>query len=222
MFQPGANLYTQGFASRPENVEVPHYDVRVPSTSDILYPIGKEWIFVGNSIWKLLNLSASQGVTTANWVEISSSSGPIESVLGTASQVTVTTNSGTATVSLPSAITTPGSLTTTTSLTATLGNITATNGNLVLGSAGNKINIHATTAASDSVGTSAALDGASPSQLVVATTAVTASSKIFLSRATNAGTPGFLAIGTIVPGVSFQIISSANGDTSTVNYWIVN
>jgi hypothetical protein len=101
-------------------------------------------------------------------------------------------------------------------------NITATNGNLSLSGAGNKINIHATTAATDSIGTSAALDGASPSQLVVSTTSVTASSKIFLTYNANAGTPGFLSIGTIVPGTSFQIVSSANGDTSTVNYWIVN
>ncbi len=115
-----------------------------------------------------------------------------------------------------------GSLTAGTTLTATLGAITATNGNLVLGSAGNKLLIHASTAASDSVGTSAALDGASPSQLVVSTTAVTAASKIFLTVNTTGGTPGFLSIGTIVPNASFQIISSANGDTSTVNYLIIN
>ncbi len=115
-----------------------------------------------------------------------------------------------------------GSVTAGTTLTATLGNITATNGNLNLNSAGNKLNIHASTAASDSVGTSAALDGASPSQLVVSTTAVTAASKIFLTYNTAGGTLGSLSIGTIVPNVSFQIISSANGDTSTVNYLIIN
>lgn len=267
-FQPGANLYTQGFGSRPENVEVPHYDVRAPSTSDVLYPIGKEWVWPNNAIYKLLGLTTSQGITTATWVQITDVDGPVESVVGTANQVTVTTTSGTATVSLPSAITTPGSLTTTTtltggtgitatlgnivasagnitatlgniaasagsvsagttvtagtSITATLGNITATNGDLVLNGAGNKLQIHATTAASDSVGTSDALDGASPSQLVVATTAVTASSKIFLSYATAGGTQGSLSVGTITPGVNFQIKSSANGDTSTVNYLIIN
>ena len=41
--QPGANIYTQGFGSRPENVEVPHLDVRAPTTTDVLYPIGKKW-----------------------------------------------------------------------------------------------------------------------------------------------------------------------------------
>lgn len=119
-------------------------------------------------------------------------------------------------------LTQAGALTATTSVTASLGDITATNGNLVLGTSGNKLVIPAATPASDSIGTSAALDGASPSQLVVATTAVTAASKIFLNYNAIAGTPGFLSIGTIVPGTSFQILSSANGDTSTVNYLIIN
>jgi|GEM_PF-1578521 len=44
MIQPGANLYTQGFGSRPENVEVPHLDVRPPNANDVGYPIGKHWI----------------------------------------------------------------------------------------------------------------------------------------------------------------------------------
>lgn len=107
-------------------------------------------------------------------------------------------------------------------ITSTLGDITATNGNLVLAAAGNKLNIHASTAASDSVGVSAVLDGASPSQLVVSTTAVTSSSIILLSYNTAGGTQGSLSVGTIVNGTSFQIKSSANGDTSTVNYMIIN
>jgi len=70
-FQPGANLCGAiGTPTRPENIEVPHYDVRIPSTGDWNYPIGKEWIFIGNSIWKLLSISASRGVNTANWAMI--------------------------------------------------------------------------------------------------------------------------------------------------------
>ncbi len=114
------------------------------------------------------------------------------------------------------------SVTAGTSVTATLGNITATNGDLILGTAGNKLQIHASTAASDSVGTSVALDGASPSQLVVSTTAVKTGSIILLSYATAGGTQGSLSVGTIVDSTSFQIKSSANGDTSTVNYLIIN
>lgn len=126
-FQPGGNLYTVAFGTRPENVEVPHYDTRVPTTSDILYPIGKEWIYVGQSIWKLLSISSVAGVTTANWIQLADSDGPVQSVVGTANQVTVTTVAGTATVSLPSAIITPGSLSTTTTLTAGTG-LTVTSG----------------------------------------------------------------------------------------------
>lgn len=143
----------------------------------------------------------------------------ITGTLTTSAGITATTGNITASSGNVSA---SGTVTGGTGVTATTGNLTATNGNLALNGAGNKLVIHASTAASDSVGTSAALDGASPSQLVVATTAVTAASKIFLSGGTAGGTQGFLSIGTIVPGVSFQILSSANGDTSTVNYLIVN
>lgn len=69
-FQPGANLYTQGFGSRPENVEVPHIDTRAPTSQDIRYPIGKVWVdtVAGNS-WTLTKLTTSAGVITANWAE---------------------------------------------------------------------------------------------------------------------------------------------------------
>lgn len=67
-FQPGATVYTQSFGSRPENVEVPHLDVRAPTTTDILYPIGKQWIDqVGNASYVLTSFSASGNVTSANW-----------------------------------------------------------------------------------------------------------------------------------------------------------
>ena len=239
-FQPGANLYTQGFGSRPESVEVPHYDVRAPSTSDILYPIGKEWIYVGNSIWKLLSVSSSQGVTSAIWVQIADSNGPVQAVLGTASQVTVTNNAGTATVSLPSAVTTPGSLTTTTTLvggtgvTATIGNITATNGNIVRGTAGNK-DVYTSVASTDaaganSAGTVALVNGT----VTVATTAVTANSLIRLTRqgvgTTGANLLGYLTVGTIVAGVSFIInavqakdATAIETDDQSIVFWeIVN
>ena len=222
----GAMLYTQGFGSRPENVEIPIIQNRAPTAQDTqkgFLPIGKRWIDeTNNAEYVLTSYSTSGGPLTATWVFLGSSAGSLTAVAGTTNQITSTTSAGTATLTLPATVIAPGSIVATTTLTATLGNITATNGNLVLNAAGNKLQIHATTAASDSIGTSAALDGASPSQLVVATTAVTASSKIFLTYATPGGTPGFLSIGTIVPGTSFQIKSSANGDTSTVNYLIIN
>lgn len=99
-FQPGANLYTQGFGSRPENVEVPHIDLRAPNSTDILYPIGKIWLYVNNSVWYLLGQSTITGVTTSNWSEISNISGPIVSVAGTANQITAITTGGAVVLSL--------------------------------------------------------------------------------------------------------------------------
>jgi hypothetical protein len=72
-FQPGAMLNTLGFGNRPENVEVPHYDIRVPNTADILYPVGKWWLYVGNSLWYLQSLTSASNITTANWVQITTS-----------------------------------------------------------------------------------------------------------------------------------------------------
>ena len=174
--QPGAMLYTQSFGSRPESVEVPHYAARVPTAMDWNYPIGKLWIWQANSIWMLLNVVGQLGVNTATWVQLSDANGGILSVLGTANQITATDAAGVITLTTPAAFIAPGSIAATTTLTATLGAITATNGNLSLATAGNKLLI--ATGANASVGVSAALDGASPSQLVVATTAVTASSLI--------------------------------------------
>ena len=170
-----------------------------------------------------------------NWFEFVSGSGYIASVVGTENEVTLNTVAGVSTVSLPSLITTPGSLSTTTTLaagtalssgtsitagttiTATVGNITATNGNVVLGTAGNKLTI--ATGSNASLGTSGALASGT---VTVATTAVTAASKIFLTRAVAGGTQGNLSVGTITANTSFTITSDSSSDTSTVNWLIIN
>lgn len=215
-FQPGAMVYTQGFGTRPENVEVPFYSNRAPASTDIRFPVGKRWVYVNNGIYELLGFTTTSGVTSANWVQLADSDGPIESVAGTTNQITVSTSSGTATISLPSAITAPGSLTTTTTLTATLGAITATNGNLVLGTAGNKIVIP--TGANASVGTSEAMTAGA---VTVATTASSATAKIFYCRATTGGTPGNVSI-TAQDGTGFTLTSTSGTETSTFNWWIIN
>lgn len=104
-------------------------------------------------------------------------------------------------------------------ITSSLGNLRALNGNLVLGTAGNKLSI--ATGANASIGTSAAMVAGT---VTVATTAVTASSRIFLTVNTPGGTQGELSAPTasIVPGTSFVINSSHLLDTSTVNWWIIN
>ncbi len=66
--QPGATVYTQGFGSRPENVEVPHIEGRDPTAADTNYPIGKRWINnVGNTVHTLTSLLISQGTPSATW-----------------------------------------------------------------------------------------------------------------------------------------------------------
>jgi hypothetical protein len=127
-----------------------------------------------------------------------------------------------------------GSLTATTTLTATLGAITATNGNLVLGTAGNKIVstsvASTTTAGANSFGKVTLVGGTA----TVSTTAVTASSIIFLTRqgigATGANPLGELSIGTIVAATSFVInawsqadaTALAATDVSSIGWMIVN
>jgi hypothetical protein len=94
--------------------------------------------------------------------------------------------------------------------------LTATNGNLVLGTAGNKLEIAAGSNAS--VGVTAAMTAG---VIVVSTTAVTASSLIFYSVVTPGGTVGTYTI-TKSAGVSFTITSTSGTETSTFNYLIIN
>lgn len=230
----------------------PIITTRAPATTDTRYPLGQNWVNTSTgSAYQLTTVSAG----SATWVLLGSSSGAVDSVLGTTNQITVTTAGNVATASLPSAITAPGSLTTTTSLaatttvtagtgitattgnitatagavsanttvtagttvTATLGNITATNGNLVMGTAGNKIIVP--TGANASAGTSAAMTG-TPGAVTVATTACSATAKVFYCRATTGGTPGNVSI-TAQDGTGFTLTSTGN-ETSTFNWWIIN
>ena len=110
-----------------------------------------------------------------------------------------------------------GSVTAATTITATLGDITATNGNVVLGTAGNKLVI--ATGSNASVGTSSAMAG-TPGAVVVATTACSASAKVFYSRNVTGGTMGNVSI-TAQDGTGFTLTSDAN-ETSTFNWWIIN
>ena len=58
--------------------------------------------------------------------------------------------------------------------------------------------------------------------VTVANTMITASSKVFLTVKTAAGTQGFLSVPTITAGTSFVIQSSSSSESSVVNYWIIN
>jgi len=110
-----------------------------------------------------------------------------------------------------------GTLTTSAGITATLGNITATNGNIVLGTLGNRIIVPTGTNAT--AGTSAAMSG-TPGAVTVATTASSATCKIFYARNITGGTPGEVSI-TAQNGTGFTLTSTGN-ETSTFNWWIIN
>ncbi|RPJ76328.1 MAG: hypothetical protein EHM20_07605, partial [Alphaproteobacteria bacterium] len=69
MFQPGANLYGVAVGTHPEGVEVPFITTRAPTTADVLFSIGKNWIdTVGGNVYVLVSLSSAGGALTANWV----------------------------------------------------------------------------------------------------------------------------------------------------------
>jgi|GEM_PF-3073136 len=218
MFQPNQNLYGIAIGStNGKGPSYPHYDVRAPTSTDVNFFLGQEWVWPGNGIWFLLTLSTAGGVLTATWEQVASSSGDVLSISGTTNQVTVTPTTGNAVASLPSTVVAPGSVTATTTLTATSGNITATNGNLSLGTAGNKLLI--ATGANASVGTTAVMSG-SPGAVTTTSTAVTTSSIILYSRDTTGGTAGQVSITAQTTG-SFTLTSTA-AETSTFNYLIIN
>ena len=226
---------------------------RAPTSSDKAYVKGTLWLntsastaymWPGSGSWISLGAGAVGGIVTltgGSGGALSPTAGNMN-ILGTANQITSTGSGSTITFSLPAAITAPGSLTTTTTLasgttivagtsitatttvTATLGNITATNGNIVRGTAGNKdvytsVGSNAT-AGANSAGSVALIGGT----IVVATTAVTASSLIRLTcQALGTVTvPSGLCVSAKSAGVSFTILASQATDTSTIFWEVVN
>lgn len=229
---PGQNPlgYLGVIATMPPNL----YNFnRAPLATDIGYVLGSIAIYpTANMAWILTSVSAGVAV----WSEMAAGAGgalftintnaPIAgnyTLAGTAAQITVTQSAGTSTLTIPAVFTAPGSIASTTTMTAgtsitsTLGNITATNGNVVMSTAGNKIII--ATGANASVGTSGVMAG-TPGAVTVATTASSATAKIFYSRNITGGTPGQVSI-TAQDGTGFTLTSTGN-ETSTFNWWIIN
>ena len=163
---------------------------------------------------------ASGGVVNnaAVWIALGGASVAISNVVGTANQITSSVVGGVATLSIPATLQAPGSISAASTLTASLGAITATNGNLVLGTAGNKLSI--ATGANASVGTASLVAGT----VTVSTTAVSASSKIFVTVGTlgTVVAPQAMYVDAIVANTSFDITSADATDTSEVNWLIIN
>jgi hypothetical protein len=115
--QPGANLYTQGFGSYPENVEIPVISNVNPAPTNVNYPIGKRWINQSNNTtWELTSITASQGTLTASWISTGGSTTAVATISGntgtatpvagniaidgTANEITTTASGNTITLSL--------------------------------------------------------------------------------------------------------------------------
>ena len=81
--QPGAVLNTQGFGSRPENVEVPVIAVFDPTTTDNNYPVGKRWInTAANDTWELTSLTSVGGVLAAHWINTGGGASQLATLTG--------------------------------------------------------------------------------------------------------------------------------------------
>lgn len=102
-----------------------------------------------------------------------------------------------------------------TGLTPT-GDLTVTGGNAIIATAGKGLQVKEGSNAT--LGT-LTLTGATP--VVVATTAVAATSRIFLTHNTPGGTPAFAWVSARSAGVSFSVTGTA-GDTSTLAWLIIN
>ena len=223
-FQPGASLYTQGFGTRPENVEVPTLQPKAPVATDTNWPLGKRWIdTVGLNAYTLVGLSSIGGVLLATW-----GSGQINSILGTVNQIAASTTAGVSTLSIPSTFTAPGSVITTTSLTSNLGNITASNGNFVALTAGTGLILNSSTASGT---TTATLNGRSgqvtittPSiaagatfSFAITNSSVTASTTQILYSLTGGTSGSSLSIQSVTNSAGTSIIVIMNGTGATTN-----
>lgn len=128
----------------------------------------------------------------------------------------ITSTAGNVVASAGNISATAGSVSAGTTVTATLGAITATNGNLVLGTAGNGINIKE--GANGRMGVVTLVAGTA----TIATTAVTATSRIILSIQVLGTVAAAKAIAVTArnAGQDFTITSEDNTDTSDVA-WII-
>ena len=97
---------------------------------------------------------------------------------------------------------------------AITGAVTVTSGDVTIGTAGNGINIKEGSNATMGVATLVA------GTVTVSTTAVPATSRIFLPSQVDGGPPGFVRVSTRTAGVSF-VISSSVADTSNIAWLIV-
>lgn len=227
-FQPGSVNYTQGFGSRPETIEVPHVDVRAPTSSDVLYPIGKWWLYIGNSLWYLYSQSSSGGTLVSNWVQVASALSPnIYAVNGTANQITASSSAGVVTLSIPSTFIAPGSIAATSTVTAGTG-LSASAGNLSLLAAGSGFVTTPTVTSGAASGavicngrigavtfTSPSIAGGASQTLTVTNSAIVSSSTIVLYSVVGATAGAALSIESVTNSLGSSAVVITNGTGAT-------
>lgn len=199
-FQPGFQTLTQGFGTAPAGVQFPHIDLRAPTTTDILYPIGQRWIDRSGLVeYVLMTLTSLNGVTSATWVTLG----------GTSPSFTNLTVTGNETVG--------GTLGVTGDLTVA--------GNILMTGAAKQIRMEGG-AATDFIGTATLTAGTTGA---IANTNIAATDLIFPTRiSVGASTALGLFSYTISAGASFTITvkkpadaTTETGDVSTVGYVII-
>lgn len=247
--QPGVNAYAVAVGTAPGSFQAPeHFDVRIPNSLDVHYPIGTVWINTnGNSVYVLTSLTSSNGATTANWTNMGSAAGSLNTltgdaggaispssnnitVAGTANQITTTGAGSTITWSLASALVAPGSITSTTTMTAgtgltvTTGDATVTAGNVIINGAAKQLRVHGG-AATDFIGQATLALGT----VDVLNTNIAATDRVIVTRSSKNGSTAYGEfIVTITPATKFNITAckpadttTETGDTSIVDYFIV-
>jgi hypothetical protein len=222
----------------PGVFQPPIVTTRDPTSSDINFKVGRQWVnkstpsmwFLGSktsgsATWIAAGSGTLGGVTTltgGSGGALSPTAGNIN-ILGTASQLTSTGSGSTITFSLPAAVTFPGSATTTSTLTAGT-DITATAGNVIIAGAGKQLRVEGG-AVTDFIGTATLTSGTSGA---IANTNIAAGDRIFVQRTTANASSAFGSYDyTISAGASFTITAkkadttTETGDASTVTYFIV-
>lgn len=93
----GAQVYTQGFGSRPENIEIPIYSPAAPGAQMTKYPLGKRCITPGGE-YVLTSFTSTAGVLAAVWTLLGGDGSPFNIE---AAGLTVPMVSGSVTVTDP-------------------------------------------------------------------------------------------------------------------------
>lgn len=94
-YPTSSNLYTQGYGSKPENVEIPMCSSRSPQTYDFQYPLGKRWInLTFGEEYCLTSFSSSRSGLSAIWTQLGGQGGMFPDSVG----ITAPLNAGGVTV----------------------------------------------------------------------------------------------------------------------------